>query len=109
MLLIITHFHLIGALSSASFAGAGPMTFQRPRQLSVAANQSGVLPFLRRVAILHSHKALTLAALYFSMRHVDIFGGASTKRPIRCIAWVKCPYRVAGKASALRAGKRASG
>ena len=78
MLLIITHFHLIGALSSASFGCAGPMTFHRPRQLSVAANQSGVLPFLRRVAILHSHKALTLAALYFSMRHVDIFGRART-------------------------------
>jgi hypothetical protein len=28
---------------------------------------------------------------------------------IRYIAWVKCPYRVAGKASALRAGKRAPG
>ena len=27
----------------------------------------------------------------------------------RYIAWVKCPYRVAGKASALRAGKRAPG
>ena len=27
----------------------------------------------------------------------------------RDIAWAKCPYRVAGKASALRAGKRASG
>ena len=27
----------------------------------------------------------------------------------RCVAWVKCPYRVAGKASALRAGKRAPG
>jgi hypothetical protein len=25
----------------------------------------------------------------------------------RYIAWVKCPYRVAGKASALRTGKRA--
>ena len=27
----------------------------------------------------------------------------------RYMAWVKCPYRVAGKASALRAGKRAPG
>ena len=27
----------------------------------------------------------------------------------RHIAWVKCPYRVARKASALRAGKRAPG
>jgi len=27
----------------------------------------------------------------------------------RYIAWVKCPYRVASKASALRAGKRAPG
>jgi membrane-associated protease RseP (regulator of RpoE activity) len=27
----------------------------------------------------------------------------------RYIAWVKCPYRVVGKASALRAGKRVSG
>jgi len=27
----------------------------------------------------------------------------------RYIAWVKCPYRVGGKASALRAGKRAPG
>ena len=27
----------------------------------------------------------------------------------RYIAWVECPYRVAGKASALRAGKRAPG
>ena len=26
----------------------------------------------------------------------------------RYIAWVECPYRVAGKASALRMGKRAS-
>ncbi len=25
------------------------------------------------------------------------------------VAWVKCPYRVAGKASALRTGKRAPG
>jgi hypothetical protein len=33
-------------------------------------------------------------------------------RPIgrfRYIAWVKCPYRVAGKASALHMGKRAPG
>jgi hypothetical protein len=26
------------------------------------------------VAILHSHKLLTLAGLFFSLRHVDIFG-----------------------------------
>jgi len=77
VLLIVTHFHRIGALSTASFGvggGHGGSLFARPRQLSVAANQVGVLPFLRRMAILHSHKLLTLAALYFSLRHIDIFG-----------------------------------
>ena len=79
VLLIVTHFHRIGALSSASFGGGvggsgGGLLFARPRQLSVAANQAGVFPFLRRAGILHSHKLLTLAALYFSLRHVDIFG-----------------------------------
>jgi hypothetical protein len=35
-------------------------------------------------------------------------GGQSIDR-VRYIAWVKCPYRVAAKASAHLAGKRASG
>ena len=78
VLLIVTHFHRIGALSSASFGFGdgerGASSFARPSQLSVAANQMGVLPFLRRVVILHSSKVLILAGLYFSLRHVDIFG-----------------------------------
>ena len=44
------------------------------RALSVAASQEGALPLLRRVAILHSSKLLTLCGLYFSLRHVDVFG-----------------------------------
>ena len=85
-LLIVTHFHRIGALSSASFGGgvdggfgvgsSGSGSRGRPAPLSVAANQTGVFPFLRRVAVLHSGKVLTLAALYFSVRHVDVFGAA---------------------------------
>ena len=49
-LVIVTHFHRIGALSSASGVGVGR------RALSVAASQEGALPLLRRVAILHSSK-----------------------------------------------------
>ena len=67
-LVIVTHFHRIGALSSASGVGVGR------RALSVAASQEGALPLLRRVAILHSSKLLTLCGLYFSLRHVDVFG-----------------------------------
>ena len=81
-LLIVTHFHRIGALSSASFGGgvgvgsSGWGSRGGPAPLSVAANQTGLFPFLRRVAVLHSGKVLTLAALYFSVRHVDVFGAA---------------------------------
>ena len=67
-LVIVTHFHRIGALSSASGVGV------RRRTLSVAANQEGALPFLRRMAILHSSKLLTACGLYFALRHVDVFG-----------------------------------
>ena len=67
-LVIVTHFHRIGALSSASGVGV------RRRTLSVAAYQEGALPFLRRMAILHSSKLLTACGLYFALRHVDVFG-----------------------------------
>ena len=83
-LVIVTHFHRVGALSSASFGGEVGGGFGvgssgsggRPVPLPVASNQTGVFPFLRRVAVLHSGKVLTLAALYFSVRHVDVFGAA---------------------------------
>jgi len=35
--------------------------------------------------------------------------GLPEKSRFRYIAWVKCPYRVADKTSALRAGERAPG
>ena len=61
-LVIVTHFHRVGALSSASFGGEVGGGFGvgssgsggRPVPLPVASNQTGVFPFLRRVAVLHS-------------------------------------------------------
>jgi len=40
---------------------------------------------------------------------VDADAGGNAIGRFRYIAWMKCPHGVAGKASALRAGKRAPG
>jgi hypothetical protein len=65
-------------------------------------------------------RALHMCPLHLEYSHhehewPDLGGGAARVYSrgligrFRYIAWVKCPYRVAGKASALRAGKRAPG
>ena len=61
-------------------------------------------------------KALAAGSKTFQlleMLHVQAADGRAGHRVLigrfRCITWVKCPYRVVGKASALHAGQRAPG
>ena len=89
VLLIVTHFHRIGAVSNASdrdgarsrgvgtYAGSGSSGIfgsspRGPPRLATAAGEVGFRAFARRFACLHASKLLQCAGLYFSLR-----GGAS--------------------------------
>ena len=64
-------------------------------------------------AELHWSYSLMANALLLFLVHPRVEGsemvGSAGKGRFRYIAWVKCAYRAAGKASALRAGKRPRG